>query len=833
MAALTRELGNATISSVKALLDNKYLGNARERLIQSGLFYGVGAMNTVFENDSMFANITPEEMSGFKTAHPIEKYGILYRLLHNVIPADKKIKIPANDTTTSKTNTSKLEEYTIPTVHNLLDYIEKNANKPLDNISRLLLPFKFSNLSWYINNQLINNRDYLSLLEIITLLDAFIEVEGHERFFYNYIQKVKLTGITTTDIEFILSIIWLIMDTDLNDEYRDEYTYDRTEPTDQQYKLVELKNVFNIIFHIDNSNLTGFKTGLAALSKLGVTDVFLKDIKLSLIDGLSEPYKTKCLNKIYTLTFAQYVAALLQSIKDNTPLAMINLGVFQRRFDEVLHKQANITNLNIPKQHVGSIIITATISAFIKPLLTFVYEKSTFILSNIDTYSKTYLDFLYTKNITYNALKKLVIKNKYTDSFIYIIEEPTRSHPYLRGLLLTMEFKEILTPADRKIFITINTNTNTLSSKNAPNNLFYPQPETALTPLTNAFKTVKFNVKTEAFKKFDISFILSVLAIFGGSWGDLIKSYETINTKLSSKEDITTHEYLSYQTNEINIFDSAARLIINALNSIQNNKKLIVYLRQLILYQIIFTNTYLLIVDTIAERDKIAGKIDASGTNYNDASSLAKKIAELVYTKNNESINTIINVFINPTLKHSAFYKNETAIICKCIEFNHAQNIILEIDKNILAEKLGLLKQLSGLAPKESVPANTKSSNTTHNSNNSFASAVKNQPSTSSANNFYNAIDTVKEKEKEKKKAKDKERELTREKLLHFFKRIFQYNLAITSFDIENLLEFNINNTIMICDETRDILDFYSYKPDIYDLFMPIDLTKKINFIEY
>ena len=825
MATLIRELGNATISSVKSLLDNKYLGNARERLIQSGLFYGVGAMNTVFENESMFAKITPEEISGFKTAHPIEKYGILYKLLYNVIPEDKKIKIPTNDTTTSTTNTSKLEEYTIPTEYNLLDYIEKNANKPLDNISRLLLPFKFSNLSWYINNQLINNRDYVSLLELITLLDAFIEVEGHERFFYNYIQKVKLTGITTTDIEFILSIIWLIMDTDLNETYRDKYTYDRTEPTDQQYKLVELKNVFNIIFHIDNSNLTGFKTGLAALSKLGVTDVFLKDIKLSLIDGLSEPYKTKCLNKIYTLTFAQYVAALLLSIKDNTPLAMIKLGVFQRAFDDVLHKQPNITNLNIPTQHGGSVIITATISAFIKPLLTFVYEKSTFILSNIDTYSKIYLDFLYTKNITYNKLKKLVIDNNYTDSFIYIIEEPTRSHPYLRGLLLTMEFKEILTPTDRKIFV--KTNTNTLPSKKEPNNLFYRPPETALTPFTNAFKTSKFKINTEAIKKFDISFILSVLAIFGGSWGDLIKSYETINNKLSSKEDIKTHEYLSHQTNEINIFDSAARLIINALNSIQNNKKLIVYLRQLILYQIIFTNTYLLIVDTIAERDVITGKIDASGTNYNDAASLAKKIAELAYTKNNESINTIINAFVNPTLKHFMFHKNEIDIIHKCIDFNHKQNIILEIDKNILAEKLGLLKQLSGLAPKESGHVGGKSSTTSH--NNSYKSTVKNQSATSSANNFFNAIDTVKEKEKQKAK----ERELTREKLLHFFKRIFQYNLAITSFDIENLLEFNINNTIMICDETRDILDFYTNKSNAYELYMPIDLTKKINFIEY
>lgn len=828
MSTLIRELGNATISSVKSLFKNKYFGNIRERLIQYGLFYSVGAMNILFKEESMFTNITKDEITHFKTAHPIEKYDILYRLLYNVIPNDKKIKIPAKQTSTSTSNTTNLENYTIPTEYNLLGYIEKNADKPLDYISRLLLPFKFSNLSWYINNQLVNNRDYLSLLEIITLFDAFIEVEGHERFFYNYIQKVKLTGITTTDIEFILSIIWLIMDTDLNDTYSDKYTFDKTKFIDLQFELVELKNVFNIIFHIDNSNLTGFKTGLEALSKLGVTAVFLKDIKLSLIDGLSEPYKTKCRDNIYTLTFAQYIAALLLSIKDNTPLAMIELGVFQRLFDEVLHKKPNITNLNELIQHGGSVIITATVSSFIKPLLTFVYEKSTFILSNIDTYSKTYLDFLYTKNITYNALKTLVIDNKYIDSFIYIIEEPTHSYPYLRALLLTMEFKKILSPADRKIFIKSNTTTNKdQSSKNKPNNLFYRPPETDLTPLKNAFKTVKFNVKTETLKKFDSSFILTILAIFGGSWGDLIKSYEIINNTLSSNNDIDTYQYILIQKKKQNIFDSPARLIINAINSIKNNKKLIVYLRQLILYQIIFTNTYLLIVDKIAERDVITGKIKPSETNYKDAASLAIKIADLLYTKNNESVNLIINAFVNPTLKHTVFNTNEIQIICKCIDFNHLQNIILEMDKYILAEKLGLLKQLSGLEPKESDSVDSKSSNTAHNSNNSFVSAVTNQSSSGSSNNFYNTIDNEQKIEKIEKNT------LLRGKLLNFFKRIFQYNLAMTSFDIENLLEFNIDNTIMICDETRDILDFYSVKPDAYELFIPIDLTKKINFIEY
>jgi hypothetical protein len=475
------------------------------------------------------------------------------------------------------------------------------------------------------------------------------------------------------------------------------------------------------------------------------------------------------------------------------------------------------------KQHGGSVIITAAVSAFIKPLLTLIYEKSTFILSNIDTFSKRHLDFLYTKNITYNELKKIVIDNNYTDSFIYIIEDTNNSYTYLKALILTMEFKEILEPNDRKIFI----KTNKSQSIDNKNELFYRQPEANLTPFTNAFKTVKFDVKTEASKNFDISFILTILTVFGGSWGDLIKSYETINDKLSSKASISTYEYLSYQTNKINIFDSSARLIINALNLIQKNKKLIVYIRQLILYQIIFTNMYLLIVDTIATRNEITGKINPSGTNYKNASAIAKKFANLLYQKNNEAVNTIINAYTYPANETAIFSTHELDTIVKCIEFNHSQNIILEMDKYILAEKLGLVKQLSSLTTKKPEPSHSESSGTTHDSNNSFISTVSNQSSSRSTNSYYSTFDNENILEKIDKNT------LIREKLLHFFKRLFQYNLAMTSFDIENLLEFNINNTIMICDETRDILDFYRDKPDVYDLFMPIDLTKKINFIEY
>ncbi len=587
-----------------------------------------------------------------------------------------------------------------------------------------------------------------------------------------------------------------------------------------------MKNVFNIIFHIDNANLTGFKAGLSALSALGVTDVFLKDIKESLIDALSEPYKTECKNRIYTLTFAQYVAAVILSIKDNSPLAMIELGVFQRVFDKVLHKQPKINKLNEPAQHGGSVILTAAVTAFIKPLLTLIYEKSTFILSKVDTLSKTYLDFLYTKNITYNELKKLVIDNNYTDSFIYIIANKKKTYPYLRALILTMEFKKILDPADRKIFIkTIPVVSPTSDSKQ--NTLLYRQPNTNLTPFINAFKTVKFNVKTEALGTFDISYILSILAIFGGSWGDLIKSYETINAKLSSKETIETHEYLSYKKHKTNIFDSPARLIVNAFTTIQKNKALVKYIRGLILYQIIFTNVYLLIVDTTATRNEITGKIDPSNTNYKDASAIAEKIAGLVYTKDITALNTFINAYTHSSTKNAKFSKLEKKIIHDCIEFNHSQNIILELDKYILAEKLGMLTQLSGSASKESESMYSKSSNTAHNSNHSLTSAVIKQSSSSATNKFYNATNNEKVIEKVEKYT------LIREKILHFFKRIFQYNLALTSFDIENLLEFSINNTIMICDETRDILDFYSYKPNVVELYMPTDLTAKINFIEY
>lgn len=832
MDTIFRGITNLSIYAGKQLLANPLFANVKENIIRTGLFYGVGAMNAIYD-DSITEYVTPEEMQNFNTAHPIVKYNILYRILYKVIPQDKKITIPNtvndihHDSRHAKNQNAKphdLKSYINETEHNLLRFIKKHANEPLDDISRLLLPFKFSNLSWYINNQIINNIKYIEILEIITLLDVFINIEGQDRFFYHYIQKVKLTGITTVDIEFILSLIWFIMKTDL--DYQDEYNFDKTATVDKKYGLKKLNNVFNIIFHIEEANITGFNTGIQVLRILGVTDVFMKDIKANLIDGLIEPYKTKCKEQIYTLTFAQYIAALLLSIKDTTPLAMVDLGCFQEIFNKVLYNPAKVTILNAPQRAGSSVLLTAAVIALLKPALNLVYENSTFILSTIDTVSKKYLDFLYDKNITYNELKKQILDKNYVDSFIYIIEDPKHTYPHLRALLLTIEIKDVLSPADRKMFIKTTQPTQQITQPTQMSStLFYKPPPTEFTPFGKAFSSIKFKIQTEAIKTFDITCILFMLARVGGSWGSLIKSYELITNTLTSKSDISTYKYIFQKKTDSNIFNAPARLILNAFNTIQKDKTLVVYLRQLMLYQIIYTNTYLLVVDTNASRNPISGIISPSDTDYKNASRISSIIAGLLYKKEglyksvNSIIHAIINSIINKNSSNTIFTKNDTERLCNCIEFNHKQNIILEVDKQYISEKNGLLKQFSNMrtTSKASTKSRSKSS-----SNNSFTSAVSNH---SSNEPFYNIVDLPVEKKEQ--------RALLREKLFCFFKRIFQYNLAMTSFDIENLLEFGINNTITICDETRDIIAFYSNKPDVYDLYMPTDLTEKVNFLEY
>lgn len=814
-----------SIYAGKQLLSNPLFANAKENIIRAGLFYGVGFMNAIYD-DSITKNVTSEEMQNFNTAHPIIKYNILYRILYNVIPKDRRITIP-NPTNNIHNNSQNdkhhnLKSYINESEYNLLGFIKKHEDEPLEDISRLLLPLKFSNLSWYINNQIINNINYIEILEIITLLDVFINVDGQDRFFYHYIQKVKLTGITLADIEFILSLIWFIMKIDLDNQ--DEYNFDKTETVDKKYRLTKLNNIFNIIFHIEEVNITGVKTSTQILSSLGVTEVFMKDIKTNLIDGLTDPYKSVCKAQIYTLTFAQYIAALLLTIKDNTPLAMIDLGCFQEIFDKVLNNFAKVTNVNMPQRAGSSVVLTAAITALLKPAFNLVYENSTFILSTIDTVSKKYLDFLYDKNITYNELKKQILSSKYVDSFIYVIEDPEHTYPHLRALLLTIEFKSVLSPADRKIFIKKTSQPPQITTHltQTSSSLFYKPPPTDFTPFEKAFSSIKFKIQTEAIKTFNVTCILFMLASVSGSWGYLIKSYELINNTLTSKSGISTYEYLFHKNKESNIFNAPARLILNTFNTIQKNKTLVIYLRQLMLYQLIYTNTYLLVVDTIASRHPISGTISPSDTDYKYAKRIASKIAGLLYKKEglyksvNSIIHAIVNSIINKDNGNTIFTTKETEHLSKCIEFNHKQNIILEVDKLYISEKIGLLKQFSN------VGNISKAATSSSSSNNSFVSAVTNE---SSSESVYNTVDLPGEKQEQ--------RALLREKLFCFFKRIFQYNLAMTSFDIENLLEFNINNTIIICEETRDIIAFYSNKPDMYELYMPTDLTEKVNFLEY
>ena len=114
------------------------------------------------------------------------------------------------------------------------------------------------------------------------------------------------------------------------------------------------------------------------------------------------------------------------------------------------------------------------------------------------------------------------------------------------------------------------------------------------------------------------------------------------------------------------------------------------------------------------------------------------------------------------------------------------------------------------LLQKTNIPTESTSHNTTNNE------AVQ-----SATHNSTNVV-----KYKEDKLAK-------RNTLLNFYKCIFQYNLALTSFDIENILEYRIIDSITICDETKDILDFYNLDPNKYELYMPVEIKKRIYFLEY
>jgi hypothetical protein len=159
-----------------------------------------------------------------------------------------------------------------------------------------------------------------------------------------------------------------------------------------------------------------------------------------------------------------------------------------------------------------------------------------------------------------------------------------------------------------------------------------------------------------------------------------------------------------------------------------------------------------------------------------------------------------------------------------------------------LSDKINLLQNL---LPKHDTPkydtlniestyfteSNTSNNESFHSAksntsnNESFHSAKRN---TSNNESYHSAkSNTIEEINTKKNKL------VKRNTLLNFYKFIFQYNLAITSYDIEASLGYNIIDGLFICDETKDILDFYKMDPTKYDLYMPVDLTERVNFLEY
>jgi len=375
----------------------------------SNIYFTGGEYNKsilVVADTSAIKGISPEELSQFKNVHPTVKFNILYKLLNNIIPDEKKIKINAD---AKKQINKKLNDYTIDTDYNLKGYLVKNRDNPLDNFTRILLPLKFSNLSWYVNNQLINNKDYIFILDLFTIFDAFIIIENHDRFFYNYIQKIKLTGLTTIDIEFLLSLLWIILDTDIN--VKDTYEYISTNPKETKFKLIELNNIFNIIFHLEHANLLGINRIVELLKNLGIgiVESFEIELKEFLLSQLSEPYLSECKKNIHTLTFGQFIANYILSFKDNTPgLAMLYLGSFQRLLDEVISPSEKNTSQTGGAVNINS-ISTHIFFTNINKVLNTIFDKGIDILDNIDTYGQHYLSFLYTKNITYNELKDKIL----------------------------------------------------------------------------------------------------------------------------------------------------------------------------------------------------------------------------------------------------------------------------------------------------------------------------------------------------------------------------------------------------------------------------------------
>lgn len=828
------------LNSIGSVFKYKFLNTSKEKAAQYALYYGsdiirginysIGVTKNLIHysvfycaggegfitydkksildvtETSIVEDITPEELSHFKEAHPTLKIEILYKLLNNIIPADKKIKI---DTTAAQKINDKLLKYTVKSEYNLKGYLEKNRNKPLDNFTRILLPLKFSNLSWYINNQLINNRDYVFILDLFIIFDAFIIIENHDRFFYNYIQKIKLTGLTTIDIEFILSLLWIILDTDVNVE--DEYEFIYTNPKETKYKLIELNNIFNIIFHLEHANLSGVDTVIKFVkgTGIGIIESFETDLKEFLLSQLSEPYLSNCKNHIHTLTFGQFIANYILSFKDKTPgLSMLYLGSFQRLLDDVISPSGKKNRSQTGGAITISAIITPIVAVNIGRVLNNIFSKGIDILSQLDTHGQHYLSFLYTKNITYNELKAKILNADYTDSLLYILESRDNIYPYLRSLILTVEFKPELTAKQRSIFMT--KPTDPTSKESSQSN--YNKPTTNFTPFEYAFKHMNFSMSDEANKTFNMIFILNVLSTSVSSWGALAKTYKLIRDTLSSSNNIVVHKYIRLFNSKENIFDAPARVILNIFNNIQKSKKLAIFLRQLILYQIIYTNTYLLVAEYLSFSEHITniatGRRPLTDTNYKDIRNIAERIALLLYKKDTaiNGVNLIANAYLH---QNNYLFPNDihtSEIFKKAVKFNMRREALLELNKIYISDKINLLQG--------NTVQNNLQTNSVHDTSNneSFQSATD------------DSINVV--KDKEDKLAK-------RNTLFNFYKCIFQYNLALTSFDIENILEYRIIDSITICDETKDILDFYNLDPNKYELYMPTELTKQIYFIEY
>jgi hypothetical protein len=869
------------LKSVGSALNYKFLNTSKAKAVQYALYYGSDILRginysigvtknlihysvfycaggegfitydkeTIFDvtETSIVKDITSEELSHFKQAHPTLKFEILYKLLNNIIPNDKKIKI---DTDAKTKINDRLNKYTIKTEFNLKGYLEQNRNEPLDNFTRILLPLKFSNLSWYINNQLINNRDYIFILDLFILFDAFIIIENHDRFFYNYIQKIKLTGLTIIDIEFILSLLWIIMDTDIN--VKDKYEYNATNPDNTKYKLTELNNIFNIIFHLEHANLAGIDKiiGLLKGTGAGIIESFETDLKEFLLSNLNEPYLSNCKKNIHTLTFGQFIANYILNFKDKKPgLSMLYFGSFQRLLDDVISPSGKNPSSQTGGAITVSAIITPIIAVNINRVLNIILSKGFNILSKIDTYGQHYLSFLYTKNITYNELKDKIFNDKYTDSLLYILESTDNVYPYLQSLILTVEFTPELTAKQRSIFMT--NPTDSTSNENSKSN--YTKPSTNFKPFEYAFKHMKFSMKDEANKTFNMIFILNILSTFVNSWGALAKTYKLIRDTLSSSNNIVVHKYIKLFNSKENIFDAPARVILNIFNNIQKNKKLSTFLRQLILYQIIYTNAYLLVAEYLSFSEDIAniatGRRQLTDTNYKDIRKIAEKVALLLYKKETaiNGVNLIANAYLH---EDNYLFPNDiptSKLFKKSVNFNMRREALLELNKIYLSEKINLLKNNtvqndleSNTAPgtaesqllvhpegvrlmdsRSSVGVYDKSAPHGIANNESYYSATN---ETINVINAINAINVVDAKE---------DKLVKRNILLNFYKCIFQYNLALTSFDIENILGYRIIDNITICDETKDILDFYNLDPNKYELYMPTELTNQIYFLKY